>query len=411
MIAYLSLGLFSLAFCLVAKRLASTILTAPISFIGFGTLIATLGLMPEEGTERLLHLVAEVALILLLFLDAAKIDPAALRRRHVWPLRMLLLGLPLGFALGLFFAWMLLPGWPLAVVAVVAAILLPTDAALGQPVISNPQVPDRARRALTVESGLNDGMALPLVLIFASIAAQNTDAPAGGWLTFAVLQVTLGPLAGLIVGCIGGYAMIWAKQADITSDSYEGIGALSVAAIAYLSAVQLGGNGFLAAFGAGLGFGAVVGNSCKFLYEFTESEGQLVSWAAFFLLGALLVPEAIAHLTWPVFLLIITSLFIVRPLAIWLSLLGTDASPATRLFFGWFGPRGLATALFALLVVRQVDPEVSEPILHIAINAVWISAVLHGISAAPGARWYALRMQRDNRVNSGDATRSPMQSN
>jgi NhaP-type Na+/H+ or K+/H+ antiporter len=104
------------------------------------------------------------------------------------------------------------------------------------------------------------------------------------------------------------------------------------------------------------------------------------------------LPDAIAHLSWPVAGLILTSLFVVRPAAIWLALVGTDASATTRLFFGWFGPRGLATALFALFVLPQIDMEYAEPVLHVAVNAVWISALLHGITAAPGALWYARRI-------------------
>jgi len=169
---------------------------------------------------------------------------------------------------------------------------------------------------------------------------------------------------------------------------------LALAGTAYLLAGLVGGNGFISAFIAGLAFGAVVKGACKFVFEFTESEGQLLAWAAFLLLGAALVPEAIVHLTPQMLGLILLSLFVVRPVAIWLSLLGTNTAPVTRLFFGWFGPRGLATALFALLVVDQVPDIYAEPILHLAINAVWISALLHGLSAAPAAKWYGARVAR-----------------
>ncbi len=394
MIAYLILAAFLLAFCMIAQRLSTTIITAPIAFLGFGVLLDQLGMVPAESTEAALHLVAEIALIILLFLDAAQIDQAALRRRNVWPVRMLAIGLPLGFLIGTVVGWMLLPGWPLAVIALVAAILVPTDAALGQPVISNPAVPQRPRRALTVESGLNDGLALPLVLMMAAFAAPHGMAPEGGWIAFGLKQIILGPLAGAAVGALGAVVLLWAKRTHSTADVYEGIGALALAASAYLSATLIGGNGFIAAFAGGLAFGAIVQGRCAFVYEFTESEGQLLSWTAFFLLGAVLVPEAAAHLTWPTLALILISLFVVRPLAIWLSLIGTDAAPVTRGFFGWFGPRGLATALFALLVVDQLDHGVGEDVLYLAINAVWISAILHGVTAAPGARWYARRIAK-----------------
>ncbi|MEO0542989.1 MAG: cation:proton antiporter [Pseudomonadota bacterium] len=394
MVGYLTIAGFLLAYCMVANRLSSSIITAPMLFLGFGFVVERSGLLPSAGTEATLHLVAEITLIILLFLDAAQIDQRALLKRNVWPTRMLAFGLPLGFLIGTAFGWLLLPGWSLAAVALVAAILVPTDAALGQPVVSNKNVPERSRRAITVESGLNDGLALPLVLLMAAFAAPAASAPQEGWLLFGLKQITLGPLAGAAIGTLGAVILLWAKRTNATADIYEGIGAIALAISAYLAAVMIGGNGFIAAFAAGIGFGAIVRGRCAFVYEFTESEGQFLSWAAFFLLGATLVPEAIMHLTPASLGLILASLFIVRPLAIWLSLLGTDAAPATRLFFGWFGPRGLATALFALLVVDQLDHALGEEILFIAVNAVWISALLHGLTAAPGARLYATAVER-----------------
>jgi NhaP-type Na+/H+ or K+/H+ antiporter len=390
--AYTLLGVFTLLFCLVGRRLLTTVLTAPMAFIGFGVLLAQLDLVPAEGSEKILHMVAEVALVVLLFLDAAKIDAKKFRRRHVWPRRMLLIGLPLGILIGAGVNMLLMPTWPLAVAGLMAAILAPTDAALGQPVITNSRVPERQRYALTVESGLNDGLALPAVLFFASLVAHSGSAPAGGWVVFAALQLTLGPIIGLAIGAAGGKLMLWAKRLDFTSETFEGIAALSLAALSYLVATTLGGNGFISAFIGGLGFGMVVRGKCKFVYEFTEGEGQILSWTAFFLLGALLVPEAISHLTWPMLGLIMISLLIVRPLAIYLSLIGTDAAPITRLFFGWFGPRGLATALFALLVIGDLEHNVVDTVIHVAINAVWISALLHGLSAVSGANWYVKRL-------------------
>lgn len=389
MITYLALAIFLMAFCLVAKKLASTVLTAPLIFLGFGVLASLGGFVPEHGSEATLHIVAEVTLIILLFLDAAQIDIVALKDKHVWPVRMLLIGLPLGFLVGTAVGWILLPGWPIAAVALVAAILVPTDAALGQPVVSNPAVPERPRRAIIVESGLNDGLALPLILMMAALAAPKGMAPDEGWIVFGLLQITLGPLIGLAVGYLGGQGLLFAKRVKSTSETFEGIAALALAITAYLSATLVGGNGFISAFSAGLGFAIIVRGQCSFVYEFTEGEGQLLSWTAFFLLGAVMVPDAVVHLTLPMLLVILVSLFIVRPLVIWLSLVGTDAAPVTKLFFGWFGPRGLATALFALLVAKQLDHEMAEQVIHLAINAVWISALLHGVTAAPGARWYA----------------------
>lgn len=378
---------------MVANRMSRTIVTAPMTFLAFGALLATGGLTGPVDTEAL-HVVAEIALVVLLFLDAAQIDQRALYASRVWPKRMLLIGLPLGFLFGVVWGLLVLPDWPLAIIMLVAAILVPTDAALGQAVISNPDVPDRPRRALTVESGLNDGLALPIVLIMAGFAAPMALAPEEGWLYFTFKQVTFGPLVGGVLGYLAGHVMLWAQRTGLSSSIYEGIGALALAALAYLSANAIGGNGFIAAFTCGLGFGAVVRGQCAFVFEFAESEGQLLSWMAFLLLGVVLVPDAMTHLTAQTALLILGSLLIVRPLAIYISLMGTDANRVTRLFFGWFGPRGLATALFALLVIEQLEPEWEEAVLHLAVNAVWISALLHGVTAVPGAKLYAKLMQK-----------------
>lgn len=389
----LILSVFAVCFAMVAKRLAATVLTAPMIFITFGLMLSGTGLFPDADTKHLLHIVAEVALVLLLFLDAAQIDLRALRQRHVWPVRMLVIGLPLSILLGTVAAAMFLPEWPIFALALLASILAPTDAALGQAVVTNPLVPERSRRALTVESGLNDGLALPVVLLFASLTAEVMRDDSTNWLAFGAKQIMLGPLVGVIIGVIGGTVLVWAKSRAFTADIYGGVGAIALAGASYLSAIAVGGNGFIAAFVAGLCFGHVVQGRCKFVYEFTESEGLLLTWSAFFLLGLALVPEALQHLSWPTAAVILTSLFVIRPVAIWISLLGTDASPITRLFFGWFGPRGLATALFALLVVPEIDHALAEPILAIAINAVWISALLHGLTAQPGAKWYAAHVK------------------
>lgn len=383
-----------MGYALVAKRLSSTILTAPMVFLGLGVTFSLSGLITQETGEALLHPVAEVTLVILLFLDAAQTDFAALKRRFVWPVRMLVIGLPLAILFGVIAGVLFFPDWPVFAVALAAAILAPTDAALGQAVVANEAVPIRPRRALTVESGLNDGLALPAVLFFAALAAASEAPDSAAWLIFGVKQIFLGPLAGAIVGCIGGWAFLRAKSAGTTSDAYEGVGALALAGTAYIGAIVIGGNGFISAFAAGLAFGMMVKGACKFVYEFTESEGQFLAWSAFFLLGATLVPDAVAHLTLPMLGLILVSLFVVRPLAIWISLIGTDAAGVTKLFFGWFGPRGLATALFALLVVEHLPHDLGEDILYLAINAVWISAILHGITAAPGARWYGAKTYR-----------------
>ncbi|MET1412519.1 cation:proton antiporter [Roseibium sp. HPY-6] len=403
----LMLAMFTVCYTLLAKTLSNGILTAPILFIGFGYLMSQTGLMPFAEAEHLLHIVAELALIILLFLDAAQINLKALRERHQWPLRMLLIGLPLALLIGTAAAAPFLTTYPLIVAALVAALLAPTDAALGQAVVTNEAVPKRVRRALTLESGLNDGLALPVILLFASLTAEMMHQDTTNWLLFGAKQLIFGPLVGGIMGFVGGYLFLAAKRRKMTSVTIEGIGAIAMAGAAYLAAGMVDGNGFISAFVAGLCFGNVIKGQCAFIYEFTESEGQMLAWGAFFLIGLALLPEAIAHLDAGMLTIILVSLFIVRPLAVWLSLTGTDAAPLTKLFFGWFGPRGLATALFALLVVDEIDHEIGEYLLNLAVNAVWISAVLHGITAVPFAKWYGARMS-DNEGAAEMAAIPPM---
>ena len=390
----LAVCMFTVAFAMVAKRLAMSMITAPMAFLAFGVLLSFTGWISDDAAEEILHIVAEITLIILLFLDAAQIDLAALRKQHVWPVRLLVFGMPLMLLLGIAAAAPFLPAMPLVAIALVAAILMPTDAALGQSVITNPLVPERVRRAITVESGLNDGLALPAVLLFASLAAGGMSADPVNWFTFTAKQLVLGPVVGGFIGLAGGAVLLFAKRRNLTSDIYEGVGAIALAAGAYLAADLIDGNGFIAAFAAGLAFGNIIQGKCKFVFEFTESEGQLLSWSAFLLIGLALVPNALSYLDPATLALILVSLIIVRPIVVWISLMGTDASPLTRIFIGWFGPRGLATALFALVALTEVSHELAEPILAIAVNAVWISALLHGVTAAPAARWYAKLIQR-----------------
>ncbi|MEM7358687.1 MAG: cation:proton antiporter [Pseudomonadota bacterium] len=377
------------SYALVAKRLSSTIVTAPILFLALGFAIANVGVSASEEAEVILHLVAETALIVLLFADASVTDFMALKKRHLWPKRMLLIGMPLAILIGAGVASVLLPTWSVFAIALIASILTPTDAALGQAVVSNKDVPIEERRSLVVESGLNDGLALPIILFFSCTLATMEGEHSGNFLIFTAQQLILGPSIGGLIGWLGAKSLQWADEKGYTEPQYEGIAAIAFAIAAYIAASLVDGNGFIAAFTAGLVFGYVGRERVKHVEEFIESEGQMLIWASFLLIGIVLLPEALHHLDLTTFLLIAISLFIVRPLAIWISLIGTDAKPLTRLFFGWFGPRGLATALFALLVVGEINEAYAEPVLIIAINAVWISALLHGMTAAPGAAWYA----------------------
>ena len=381
---------------LVSGRLQNSVITAPMVFAGFGLLVghAGLGLADLDFGHGFVHILAEVTLILVLFSDAARIDLRQVMRDHDLPLRMLILGLPLTIVAGALVGLALPLGLTFWEAALLAAILAPTDAALGQSVVSSPLVPARVRQALNIESGLNDGIALPMVLMLACFAGA---AQAGGeqdWLVFGAKQVVLGPLAGVVVGGAGGWLMDRAVRAGWMAESYEGAAILALAFLAFAGAEIIGGNGFIAAFVAGLVFGNVVRERCHFVFEFAEAEGQLLVLLTFLIFGAAILPEALGHLGLPVLLYAALSLTLVRMLPVAVSLIGSGVGPATVGFLGWFGPRGLASILFALLVLETAEIPIAESLVAITVVTVALSILAHGLSAAPAARWYGALAQR-----------------
>ena len=386
-----------LLFSLVSGRLRGTMVTPPLVFVLFGFAIGGEGLSiaevnPEHST---IHLIAELTLILVLFSDAARMDLTRLRRDHDLPVRMLLFGLPLSVVLGTVVATQIFPGFSLWEAALLAALLAPTDAALGQSVVTAQGVPVRIRQAINVESGLNDGIALPMVLLFAALAsAHGGGGGAGEWLRFGVLQVTLGPVAGVVIGYAGARLLETAVERGWAGDAFQGIGILSLALLTYVSAELIGGNGFIAAFVGGLVFGNTIRHSCSFLFEFMETEGQLLMLVTFLVFGAALLPEGLAHLTPATLLYAVLSLTVIRMLPVAISLAGADLCPPTYLFLGWFGPRGLASILFVLLILEEAEIAHREQLLAITVVTVALSALLHGLTAAPLASRYAQRVAR-----------------
>ena len=393
------MGLLSLAvivfgfllYSLISGRLQGTVVTAPMVFIIFGFGIGTggLNLASVDLEHSAIHLIAELTLILVLFTDAARIDLNHVRRDHDLPTRMLLIGLPLSVLAGSYFATRLFPEFSFWEAALLAALLAPTDAALGQPVVAAKAVPVRIRQAVNIESGLNDGIALPAVLLFAALASAHQGATgASEWARFGLLQVTLGPLIGVAVGYVGARALDEAVERGWTNASFQGIGILSLAIFLYVVAEVVGGNGFIAAFVGGMVFGHTLRHPCTFLFEFMETEGQLLMLVTFLVFGATLLPEGIANVSPSIVLYAVLSLTVIRMIPIAISLIGSGLSIPSHLFLGWFGPRGLASILFVLLILEESDVPHREELLSTTVITVALSALLHGISAAPLASLY-----------------------
>ena len=380
------------AFAMVSGKLRDTVITPPMIFTVFGLVIggAVLGVADVDFDSGIIHTLAELTLIFVLFTDAARIDLKMLRRDHNLPVRLLVGGLPLTIIAGTVVALVLLPGFTLWQAALLAAVLAPTDAALGQAVVSSPLVPARIRQALNVESGLNDGIALPVVLLFASLAsAANATVDPGEWVQFGAMQIILGPLVGVVIGWLGAKAADWAAGNGWMAPALEGPAALGIALIAFAVAEIIGGNGFIGAFVAGLVLGNTVRHQCAALFEFAESEGQLLTLLTFLVFGAVLLPTLGDGFDWQVIVYAVLSLTVIRMVPAALALFGTGVRGPTTLFLGWFGPRGLASLLFALLVVEEAAIPLRDEILQITIVTVALSILVHGLTAAPGSRWYA----------------------
>jgi NhaP-type Na+/H+ or K+/H+ antiporter len=384
------------AFGLVSRRLEGTVLTAPIVFVVAGAILgpAGLGLVEFNLDNHTVLLVGEIALAIVLFTDAARTDLSALRQNEAMPLRLLGIGMPLTIALGTSVAALMLTDLTFWEAAIVGTVLAPTDAALGQAVVSNPRVPVRVRQALNVEAGLNDGLSVPFLALFLALAvAEGELQPASYWIRFALEQVGLGILVGVGVGLAGGWLVSWASKREWMTDSSQRLALLALAIIAWALADTVGGNGFIAAFVGGLAAGPTVERVGEQLIQFTEAEGQLLNLSVFFIFGVLVV-GLLESLGWQVALYALLSLTVIRMLPVALSLYGTHLRGISVLFAGWFGPRGLASIVLGLIVVEKAPllPGRDEIELVVA-STVLLSVLLHGLTSAPLSAVYARRVE------------------
>lgn len=389
----LDLALIAAVTAIVAagrRRLEDLPFTAPMLFVLAGVLmgsdvIAVLDLGLENESVALL---AEFTLALLLFADASRIDVRRLRSSIGLPLRLLVIGLPLTIAFGTVVTALLLSDLTWAQAALVAAILAPTDAALGEAVVTDEAVPGKVRQALNVESGLNDGLVVPAVAIFLSLAVGEELDGAGSLIGEAVAEIGI----GLALGAAGAFVMSSMVMVAMERDwsDAEGYRLLTLAGAAgvFAGASAAGGNGFIAAFVCGLALRAFVGAETGQHAELAEDAAQVGASATFVVFGALLVVPALDALTVPVTLCAIGTLTLGRMMPVWIALLGTHLRFPTVAFIGWFGPRGLASIVFGLLVLQDDRLAERSDLFSVIVLVVLASIVLHGVTATPLARRY-----------------------
>lgn len=372
----------------VSARLERAELTAPIVFVVIGGLLAASGLVDGPSAPETFKPLVELTLVWVLFSDAARIPPREVGRDLGRYLRLLGIGLPLTILAGWGLAMGLFPGLGIWLALLVAAALAPTDAALGIPVVTNPAVPSRVRRLITVESGLNDGIATPVVMLALAGAASAEGSAGASGPGEAVGELVIGALMGAVVGIAGGWVLRRARRAGWAAEDFAGIAVLALAIVAYAGAVVVGGNGFIAAFCGGLAFGAVAGRRGPAELVFLEQSSGLLSLLVWLAFGAIAIPIMADRMNLVLLVYGVLSLTLVRMLPVALATIGSGLDRTTVLFVGWFGPRGLASLVFALLALEELGSAADETVAVIAVT-VFLSVLAHGFSAAPLAARYA----------------------
>ncbi|MGI9667346.1 MAG: cation:proton antiporter [Acidimicrobiia bacterium] len=409
--ALLLAGLF-IVYALFSRSLSRSSVTGPMLFAGAGLLVGVdllgSGVSVEafrvEVNSHVIQLLLEGTLAIILFSDAVMIDYKAVRKEASLPGRLLGIGLPLTIALGTVVALLLFPDLGFWGAAVIAIILAPTDAALGQAVVSNEDVPDMVRQGLGVESGLNDGIAVPFLAI-AVAGAANEMQSAGEIATVFIEEIGLAIVIGLAVGLAGAFLVKKASGFGWTGREGRQVLIVFLAILSFALADGVGGSGFIAAFVGGLAFGSKVRREYPDICHFSEGTAHLLAMLSFFVFGALILGPVVELIEWRTVVYAILSLTIVRMIPVALALLRTGLRWPTVGFIGWFGPRGLASLVFIGTIVLDTAPGDSRDIVAVGATTVGLSILLHGVTAWPGSRRYAEWIRRtDEAMDEGRMT-------
>ncbi|HEX3212076.1 MAG TPA: cation:proton antiporter, partial [Actinomycetota bacterium] len=384
-------ALVLMGYAAISRRLGSTPVTQAMVFVAVGLLAGNqvLELIEADAAGQFVRHLAEATLTLVLFTDAVRVNLGRLRRESLVPARLLGIGLPLTIVAGTAAGLALLPGLDLWTAAALATMLAPTDAALGLPVVSNRRLPSRIRQGLNVESGLNDGVCVPLLIIFLTIAEAEEGAAHVEPLRVILEEIGFGAVAGLAAGALGAWVLRGFAARGWMEGTWKQINAVATPLLAYTVAAGLGGSGFIAAFVAGIVFRAVAGGQAEATTHLAEESGELLNAVTFLLFGAVLLGPALGELDWRLVAYAVLSLTVVRLLPVALAMVGTGMRRVTVGFLGWFGPRGLASIVFVLLLLEETDLPQRSLLLAAVTSTVALSVYAHGLTAWPGANRYA----------------------
>ncbi len=381
-------------FSLASRPLQRTVVTAPIVFTVAGMLMfpSLAGILQAGGTPDILLHLAEIGLVLLLFTDASRTDLNVLHSIRNLPARLLSTGMLLTILLGAIVAKLVFRQLSIWEAGILSTILAPTDAGLGQVVVTSPRVPVRVRQALNVEAGLNDGLSVPFLLLFAALSVAHLHGPGRSLLHFIVEQLGIGVLVGLVIGLPGGWLLDLACRAKWMTEPFRQIGVVTLPLLCLVVSDVTGASMFIASFVAGLAVQIHFKEAGMHSVEFAEEWGQFVNLGVFFLFGMVVVRDwsRLTMASWGYALL---SLTVVRMLPVALALMGTRLSAASVVFMGWFGPRGLSSIVLGLVYLEQQVHMPGEHPLRYAITAtVVLSIFAHGLTAVPGIDLYARRL-------------------
>jgi NhaP-type Na+/H+ or K+/H+ antiporter len=382
------LAVFVFFYSVLAGRIERTVLSGPIIFVSAGFLCGpvVLGWFPAEPPDGSLRMLADLTLALFLFTDAANANRRTLEHSIGIPARLLMLGLPLTLLLGFLLAMVLFDTLSLPECAILAVMLAATDAALGKAVITHPQVPDRLREALNVESGLNDGFCVPLLLAMIALEFDEEGITGSGYaLELLVRELGIGLGVGLVVAIGGAFVIRWATRRGWLNPIWSQVSSMALALCAFALAQSLHGSGYIAAFTAGMAFGWLVRERVAELVHSTEGIADILALLTWFLFGCAVIGQVFMQFSWQAVLYAVLSLTLVRMTAVYVAMIGSGEPPRVRLFLGWFGPRGLASIVFAIIVLDAGVPHAREMAL-IVVCTVFISLVMHGVTANPLAR-------------------------
>ena len=391
--AFLIISVLILGLGAISEKLKMSMITAPMICVIFGYICgpAMLGVIPAgmDIGAPITHVILEITLLIILFSDASRIRLPGMWTQEKVTMRLLTTGMGLTVIFGMLVAVLLFPHLGFFRAALLGALLTPTDIALGQAVVHTPYIPEKWKRALRLESGLNDGFMLPVILFLSICDSIWTGFQyTGFWFWYFISQFGGGIFVGLAVGYLGYYVLCLGCVEKRMSNIFEQLSGIALALLAYSLSIVIGGNGFLSAFVAGLTLANIGTDIPMRFVDFTEAQSQFFSLITFLIFGALIVPSALDQLSWEVLLYAVLSLTVIRMIPVAIALRGLKLNWPTVSLLGWFGPRGIVSILFGLLVLETFTIAAREEIFHVVATTVLLSVFVHGITTIPISKWY-----------------------